>query len=207
MLSISERVLIKGSKVILPFSVDPSAYLQPDLGDVFVRIVVAGVSDSGVHIFAKDTLDIDSPPLSLFAPATIVAQAADKQASSPETFPALATFRNPLQFALKDVCITLHSHQLAFSNREANVTSVTECKFLRPGAKMDVSADILLPTKAGVYYVLASLQGEFLPFSQAHAMISATAPVASLAAAPELVTVSEISLMGAPGALEPSRSN
>ena len=53
--------------------------LQKDLGDMFVRIVVTGVSDSGEHFFDKEVLDIDAPdrssPNTRFAAASSIVSA------------------------------------------------------------------------------------------------------------------------------------
>jgi len=168
--SVSQRVLIKGSMVSLPYFLDAATYLQPDLGDVFIKIVVTGVSDHGEYVFALEKLDIGSPPLFLKAPPQVEVAASEEERGS---FPVSVSFRNPLQFALQNVTLTIHSHQLEFADMSEKATSVSKSMPLGVGKEIRLQTSILTPTKPGVNYILASLSGDYLAYSQANSMVIA----------------------------------
>jgi hypothetical protein len=168
----SQRVLVKGRIVAVPYHVEEATYLQKDLGDMFVRIVVTGVSDSGEHFFDKEVLDIDAPPVTVTAPRTV-----DVGAHAHKAFPVSASFDNPLPFTLRNVCITLHSHVLDFVGMADNVTSIEHCEDLKAGHSINIHAELETPAKAGKYYVVAGIAGEYLPFEQGSAVLRAVPEV------------------------------
>lgn len=179
----SQKVLIKGRLISLPFFIDASAYLQHDLGDVFIKLVAVASSDAGQHYFDKAVLDVTSPSIYFEAPQSVIAGATE--GGNPKPFTVHASFRNPLQFPVRNLCISIHSHVLDFHNMPTNVTKISHCENVGAGDLIRIAADLNAPTEPGVYFVLASIQGEYLPYGQSNAVISALPGKAAPLVAPE----------------------
>ncbi|GBG31326.1 Protein-glutamine gamma-glutamyltransferase 2 [Hondaea fermentalgiana] len=167
----SQKVLIKGRMITLPFLIDSSAYLQHDLGDVFIKLVAVASASSGETYFDKAVLDLTSPAIYVNAPTSVVAGA--KEGAGPKPFTVTASFRNPLQFPVRNLCIAVHSHVLDFHAKPTNVTKVSNCAKVDGGDIIRISTDLDAPSEPGVYFVLASIQGEYIPYAQSNAVISA----------------------------------
>jgi len=150
-----------GPNATLPYSVDAEAYLLPDLFDTYVKVVASAVAEeSDVHYFDKVVMDIDAPYITLVAPDNMTAS---------EVLPVTATFVNPLNKTLGEVCVTVHSHNLRFAgNADSKVTSVKKCSTLAAAGTITLDTSLVAPAQLGnsVYYVHATVSGNYIPFTQ-----------------------------------------
>lgn len=186
--SVSERMLVKGSQIIVPWTLDNSAYLEKDLGDVYVRIVAIGKTEKGGRFLAQDVFDIDAPEVSIQMAETV-------QVGQGAALPVEATFTNPLEFSLDNVCITLHSQKLDFADKPLDVTSHRECFNLTAKETVVLKTALVPPTKADVYYVVATVSGDYLPVSSSHVDVTAVeGPSNDPTSAPTSEEVDEVEL-------------
>jgi hypothetical protein len=192
--STQERILVKGERITVPWVLDGSTYLQQDLSNVFVTIVAVGWTSDNKSFFAKDVFDIDSPAVTISMPADIAI-------GSTQVLPVKAAFTNPLDFRLKDVCVTIHSHDLRFEGMALHQTQLTRCVDLHAQETLEIQTQLLAPCKAGSCIVMATVVGDYLPTATSNAEVSSANPNDSKRSDPTLpyavcATVAALLLLG-----------
>jgi len=170
--SIQERVLIKGDIVSLPFVLDSASYLEKDMNDVFIKLVVTGTTKEKDNFFETTVIDVDAPEIEM------------EQFEIPEEadfFEVKANFTNPYGFHLENVCMTIHSHELNFKGKDETTTQIEKCTTLKAKETITFSTMIQNPSlieeqyQNEVYYVLAQINSaDYLPSAQSNVEIRKT---------------------------------
>lgn len=162
---VRERVLVQGDAVVVPFTLDSSAYVEKDVNSRFIKLVVVGETQGQKNLFAKDTIEIVSPEVVIMSPKTV------QVGSGAMAFHA--TFTNPHGFELKGVCVRVQSHQLKFFGQAEDITETMKCGDLPAHDVMEIQSTLVAPEAAGTYYINANVMGDYLPVANSDVEIVA----------------------------------
>mmetsp|Transcript_14221 Transcript_14221/g.25268 ORF Transcript_14221/g.25268 Transcript_14221/m.25268 type:complete len:759 (+) Transcript_14221:1580-3856(+) len=154
------------SNVTLPYNIAPESYLVPNLFNAYVKIVATGYAEDGEHFMDTAVMDVDAPEIKL--------SAGNLYAGSKHAAPVDASFENPLNQTLENVCLTIHSHELDFAGVDKEITSATKCVTLAPFDKVTLHADLVAPKTQGTYHVASTVSGKFIPYTQTDVEINVT---------------------------------
>jgi len=166
-MTMQQRVLVKGSKVSLPWAIDRDSYVEKNMDDGYLRMVVVASGSDGKFYMDQRVLSIDAPKIRFDGPSQV------KTGSGSVVF--TAKFTNPLDFSLDEVCVRVHSYGLRFSDKAADVTEKVLCTPLKAQEDLTVNVNLVAPSDTGIYYILASVTGDYLPSSSAYATLDAGA--------------------------------
>jgi len=170
--TMSETVATAGNVIRVPYVIDSSTYMQENLNQVFIRVIATASTvgieggvrseDDKLTWFDKAILNIDAPDIDINVPASM-------KLNHHLPIPISASFTNPLDFTLPNVCVTIHAHILDIHGTDDS--KHTKCQKLHAGETIVNRIFVKAPTKVGTSYVVASVQGPFIPLSQNYAAV------------------------------------
>jgi len=172
-----QDAVVRGNLVYLtsiPITVTPEQYLvRKNMIDSFVsmRVMLNDDNDDGNTLVASYTRALESPVIDLDY------QRGAAGADGNDTVLVTASFKNPHAFVLENVCLSVHSHVLAFhsSNNNNNNTNTqkTVCNDLKPYQVLSLDATLVNDdTHTGPHHVFATVTGQYLPYTYENVVIS-----------------------------------